>query len=421
VNNREPPSNANAEWGVLGSLLVNNKTLDKCIGLEPEHFYWPEHGMLFDCIRKRIEAGRPTDAVSIKDNATLILEGKGGIEYLIQIVSCLVSPIMAGEYAHLIRDCALRRSTIEIAQAAIDAAYGDDPGLAISTTAIAALEQATARYSLNKPLTMGSAVAQAVARAEAAKRGDNQALPLMSGIRPLDGMWRGIHAGTLDIIGGRAGSGKTALARQIARHVSLTYGPVAFFSLEMPGEHIGLADLSSVSDISADTIRLGQFNNKEAEAMLLAQRHLDRLPIHIMDTPAISIEQAISRLRGMKNLLGIRLAIVDHRDLFGRDANDRDDLGWYRSITQLLKVSAKSLNIPIILLVQLSRDIERRQDKTPKMSDLMYSGEADADTIILLHREGDSATASFVKRRFGPLGNVRMHFAERSTTFGSWT
>lgn len=418
---RGPPANLLAERGLLGAILVNNKTVDRCAGLSGEDFYWPAHGLLFEAMRSRIEQGRSVDPIVMQSFADVVFEGESGVVYLMKLASMVIGTLMIKEYAQSIMDCALRRRIIEVAETMIAEAHGTEPGLVTSTAAVAAIEQATNRYAVAGTTSIGRAVAVAVAQASARQRGEKTGHYLMTGCKPLDNIWRGLHNGALEILGGRAGSGKTALARQIARHVAAKGAAVAFFSLEMPHADLATADLSSVSGVSMDTIRLGEFDNRQAEAILRAEKYLAQLPIHIVDTPGLPIDQAVSRMRAMVRTVGAKLVIVDHRDQFGRDSKDRDDIGWYRNITQVLKVTAKSLNIPILLLVQLSRDIERRENKTPRMSDLMYSGEADADTIILMHREGDVATASFVKRRFGALGNVRLHFAEVSTTFGSWT
>jgi len=251
----------------------------------------------------------------------------------------VIGTLMIKEYAQSIMDCALRRRIIEVAETMIAEAHGTEPGLVTSTAAVAAIEQATNRYAVAGTTSIGGAVAVAVAQASARQRGEKTGHYLMTGCKPLDNIWRGLHNGALEILGGRAGSGKTALARQIARHVAAKGAAVAFFSLEMPHADLATADLSSVSGVSMDTIRLGEFDNRQAEAILRAEKYLAQLPIHIVDTPGLPIDQAVSRMRAMVRTVGAKLVIVDHRDQFGRDSKDRDDIGWYRNITQVLKVT----------------------------------------------------------------------------------
>jgi replicative DNA helicase len=419
VDRRKPPTNIEAEQRLLGSLLVNSRRLDQCAGLAAAHFSEPAHAALYEAISRRGKLGAAVDPITLKPWAESILGAEEGPRFLTALAFAAVTDGLVRPYVETILDAALRRDLIDIAEQTRERALGENPADETAAWTQEALEHATAGCAVFGGVTMATATSAALLRAEAAQRGERTAQPLLSGIETLDAIWRGLHPGALDIIGARSGSGKSSLALQIARNVART-DPVGLISLEMPAPDLALFNLAALTGISADAIRLGEFGNREAERLVQAGRHLATLPIHIVDTPRLMLPDALMQMRAMRRRHGIKLFIVDHRDLFGRDPNDRDELGWYRNITQMLKVTAKSLNIPIVLLVQLSRDIERREDKKPRMSDLMYSGEADADNIILLHRDEFSSTAYFKKRRFGPVGDVRLRFDGRTFSFMQW-
>jgi replicative DNA helicase len=455
--NKQPPVNLQAEMALLGAILVNNQALSLCAGLAADHFYDPVNACIFAAAKRRIEAGRHVDAVTLKmafENRGE-LEEIGGTAYLVNLITCMVSTGHIAEYASAIMDCSLRRRLIGIAENLQQQAYGEEDGADSAATALAAIEEATAHYGNFGAVRMGDAVKAALVQSDAAHRGDKAALGLSIGIPTMDALWNGLHPGSLEIIGARSGEGKTALARQIARHNAIRFkaegkGSVAIFSMEMTATDIGMAELSSVSGMPTDAIRTGSYETRNFDALLAAQRDMD-LPIDIIDTPALRLSVALSQLRALKRR-GMRLAIFDHRNLFGRDEWEMrlTKLDWYQQISQRLKAAAKAVGVPVILLVQLSRQLENREDPRPRKSDLEYTGEADADNIVLLYRkelhmggaptrhgrEGDEAfglrklawfrefenargscDAIFVKRRFGPLGIVPLVFDGPSTTF----
>jgi len=367
----------------------------------------------------------------------------------------------AGDYAAAIRDCAVRRAAIKAGEGVIERAYGTDlkdgEGAQTVSWGIGELEEAATLGGGLVRSTMATAAAEAIEQSAAAQRGEASAMGLMTGIATLDEMWAGLYPGSLDLLGARPQTGKTSLACQIARKVArellaVGSGCVAFLSLEMPARDLGLVNLASMTGISADDIRRGRYDTKQAWALELARRELDKLPIEIIDRPRLPLLEAIGELRTLRRTKGLRLAIADHRNLFGRDEQfaRMSKLDWYQEITQRLKAAAKMLDVPIMLLVQIGRGVEGREDPRPRMSDLEYAGEQDADNVVLLYRpelhsggpppkrqgEGDEQHANrvsvwhsqrqaqrglaeciFAKRRFGPNGICQLKFDGPRTTF----
>lgn len=458
---RAPPANIAVEQAVLGALLCNNKAYENCGGLLPEHFFDDVHRELYRAIQRRIEAGRTVDALTLKSALEFsgLLNDVGGVAYLTSLLTAMVSIASVREYAAAIRDAYVRRELIAAAQQVIDRAYGGDledgDGTATAAWGIDAIERATASGGGVQAATMATAVADAMRQSEAAQRGTAGATGLLTGVPTLDAMWRGLYPGSLDILAARPRGGKTSLAMQIARHVAGEEFPVAVFSLEMPKEHLGLVNLASLTGISSDDIRSGRYDSQQAHSLILAERVLAKLPIHIIDQADITLSGAIGEMRVLKRKKGVRLIIADHRNLFERDEEHSraTNLDWYRAITRRLKQAAKMLDLPILCLIQIRRGTEGREDPRPRLDDIEYGGEQDADNVVLLHRPAltmaefpakkpnqtaeaysnaqsawyaqraelqDVADVIFAKRRFGPTGTVRLKFDGPRTTFADW-
>jgi replicative DNA helicase len=462
LSQRLPPSNVQAEQALLGAILANNKAYEFCGGLTAEHFADPIHARIFAACARRIERGHAVDAVTLKNafEQTGILDDVGGTAYLTQLLTAMVSINSAAEYARAVKDASLRRNLITIGESLVSQAFGIDPdtdGAGAAAAALDAIDKAAADGGMVTSSSMASAVDAAVRHADAAFKGDATAAGIMSGVPSLDAMWRGMWPGALDIIGARSRAGKTAFALQIVRHVAGALetsgkGCVAVFSLEMPARDLGLVNLASRTGISADDLRSGNFAIGQMSYVLQVQKQLATLPVEIIDQPALPLGELIGAARSLVRRKGVRLVMIDHRDLIARDPAMRraTELEWLQHVTRTLKAAAKAMGLPILLLVQASRKAEDREDPRPRISDLMYSGEADADNILLLYRpeihlgdvpprkmndtdeswhkrkelyyrEKDSvagkADVIFAKRRFGPIGTVRLMFDGPSTTF----
>lgn len=383
------PVNPRCEQAVLGAIFANNKAFDLCGSLRPEHFSDPIHAELFAAIERRIKAGQIVDAVSLKAfvENTGICDEVGGVAYLPQLITAMVGLQLVPEYARAIQDCALRRQLIALAEDMRNRAFGTelDHGDGIQTAAhiIARIEAALADSG-----APGTVRLDAAADAMLAPSKGGPKLPaLYMGLRTLDDAWGGLFPGALEIIGARPRTGKTTFALQLARSVARQGHHVGLISGELPARDVALFNLMSLTGIAADRIRKGELDLVEAEELILARKSLTGLPIDIHDAPG-SLSEVIGQLRLWKRRNNCRLAIIDHRDLIGRDAGtERQPLQeWYPHVTRTLKKVAKALDLSVLLLIQLSRDIERRDDPRPRLSDLMYAGEQDADNVLLLHR-----------------------------------
>lgn len=456
------PQNQEAERALLGAILVNNRALDLCDGLAPEHFYDPVNREIFRACQRRIENGKRVDAVILKsalENSGL-LNDVGGAAYLAHLLSCMVGIINAGDYAQTIIACAVRRRLIAIGEELVERASERmwEAGASEETVAWAmeAVETAAALGGAASGASIGVVASAAIRRAESGAHMGTAAAGLMTGIPTLDALWGGLHPGSLDILGARTRSGKTSLAMQIARHCAGDGATVGFFSLEMPREHLGLANLTALSGVSVSQIRSGHFSTEQAESLVIAEKQLAALPIEIIDQADITLAETVSKMRVMQRRKAARLFVIDHRNLFGRDEEWRRAtiLEWYSHVTRRLKQVAKLLDVAILCLIQINRGVENRDDPRPRLSDLEYSGEQDADSIVLLHRpvltlgeypqrrqtetaeqHGNRASAWYAqradlrdvaelilaKKRFGDTGMVKLRFDGPTTTFSDWS
>jgi replicative DNA helicase len=460
---KEPPANIQAECAVLGAILGNNRAYDHCAGLQPEHFYDDINAEIFRACQRRIEAGRKVDAVTLWPSLqfTGLLNDRGGTAYLAKLISSIVSIDIVAEYAVTIRDCAARRTLIATADALLQDAYGTLDGgdaRAVAAAALSSIEVAADLAAGPKRASMAAAVASAVDQAEKAHRG-GPTLGLRTGLAVLDEMWGGgLYPGSLDIVGARPSTGKTAFSMQIARAVAADLvlanrkGCVLISSLEMPERDLGTINLSSISGVSADNIRRGIYDSSAAARIVVAQQTLLPMPIEIIDRPRMALGEAIGEARSLKRSKQCCLWVIDHRNLLGRDPDwsKASKLDWYQEVSQRLKATAKTLSLSILLLVQIGRGADGRDDPRPRLSDLEYAGEQDADNVVLLFRpemhtgsaperkatetaeahsnrltlwqdqrraKAGVAEVIFAKRRFGAPGVCRLRFDGPTLTF----
>jgi replicative DNA helicase len=468
LSQRQPPSNPEAEAALLGGLLANNRAHDHCGLLQPEHFADPVNSRVFEACRTLIQAGKKADAVTLRQvfEHSGVLDEVGGAAYLAQLLASMVGIDTVGPYAEVIRDCWVRRQVILVGEETVNSAFGgsDLDGEAVITEAVSRLMDLSPAHEGAQD--WAGAVKAAVDASDAAYR-DGATQGLMSGITPLDDMWRGMWAGALDIIGARSGHGKTAAGCQIAEHNARQFlkagsgETVLIFSLEMTRQDLATRMLASATGIPSDDIRAGKLGDARANAMRLAQADLRALPLKVEDRTGMSLAELAIAARVAKRRRKCRLIVIDHLHKIRPDKAQMrlPRTEQVQAITWGLKELAKSLEIPILLLAQLSRQTERREgpdSARPKVSDLRYAGEDDADNILLLWRPelylpanaalpsarltpekyeetrasleaahakkqadlAGRAEVIFAKRRYGEQGAVMLHFDGPRTRFG---
>jgi replicative DNA helicase len=468
---RALPHNIEAEQALLGALLVNNDIYDRVANLvQAAHFFDPVHARIFEVAAERIRRNALATPVTIKaffeDDAGL--RELGGAAYLVRLAGAAISLFAARDYAQLIYDLAIRRELILLGQNISDKAarteLDSEPKDQI-VEAEQALYQLGEQGKVDKGFqTFRRAVIDAVKVANAAYEREGGLAGLSTGLVDLDKRLGGLHPSDLLILAGRPSMGKTSLATNIAFNIARAYkrgtrsdgsegavegGVVGFFSLEMSAEQLAARVLSEASRVPSHQIRHGDMTEDEMRRFIEAAKELESCPLFIDDTPALPISTIAARARRLKRQHGLDALVVDYLQL-ARPASSRSEgrVQEVSEITQGLKAIAKELNIPVVALSQLSRQVESREDKRPQLSDLRESGsiEQDADVVMFVFREeyyrerekpGDHdiegmmkwkdamsalhgrAEVIIGKQRHGPIGTIELAFEGEFTRFSN--
>ena len=468
-NWRQPPSNLEAEQALLGAILVNNRAFEQISDfVKPEYFINPTHGRIFETIGKQIERGQEANPTTLQfffenDDG---LTDLGGPAYLARLATSAVTIINARDYGQTIHDLFLRRQLIGLGEDTVNEAYEPE----IDDTALNQIERSEQRlYDLATAgeyqggfKDFASILTIAVQQAEAAYKRDGKLTGVGTGLTDLDSLLGGLHQSDLIILAGRPSMGKTALATNIAFHAaknikrenddfgneSIVDGAVVgFFSLEMSAEQLATRILAEESGVGSDLIRRGKMGNTEFGKLVQASQELQRAPIFIDDTPALTVSALRTRARRLKRQYGLGLIIVDYLQLLSGSSSRQDNrVQEISEITRGLKTLAKDLDVPVLALSQLSRQVEQRDDKRPQLSDLRESGsiEQDADVVMFIFREEyyvarrepredtpehqiwqeemekvhNIAEVIVGKQRHGPTGRALLHFNGLLTKFG---
>ncbi len=392
--------NIEAEQSLLGCILVNNDAHRLAANhVTADHFYEPLHKVIYFSMTRLIEAGKIVDPRLLKSFVPddMIAPGLTVSQYLARLAAEATTIVNAPDYARIIRELADRRRLAEIGQALqpVDASHP----VGLATEAISALDEVIAANTAHTgapSLTMPQAMVRAVDAAAKAYAMDGKMVGIPTTFRDLDTKLGGMSEGDLVILAGRPGMGKSAMILTMLRRLAQRGFISKFVSLEMGDISLSHRMISDqIYDMGGDrmpyaSMRNGRFHEKMFERITEAAKMLSELPIHIEQQPGLTVSQIVTRARQMKRKGGLHVLAIDHLDLI--KASDRykgNKVYELGEITSLLKAAAKELGIVIILLCQLSRDVEKREDKRPILADLRSSGsiEQDADTVIFLFRK----------------------------------
>ncbi|QPC44684.1 replicative DNA helicase [Kaustia mangrovi] len=410
---RTAPHNIEAEQALLGAILVNNEACDRVSAfLVPEHFFEPVHANIYEAASTLIRAGKLADPVTLNTyfERNAMLSEIGGAAYLARLAASATTIINAEAYGRTIYDLAIRRRLIDIGtdivNGAFDAPVDLTPRDLIETAEQGLYELAeTGKYGQGFQ-AFGQALTEAIDMAANAYERDGGLSGISSGLTDLDGRLGGLQASDLLILAGRPSMGKTALATNVAYQVARNYrteqqpdgsekavdgGVVAFFSLEMSAEQLATRIISEQAEISSERIRRGKITEEEFHRLVAVSQELQSLPFYIDDTGGITIAQLAARARRLKRQRGLGLMVVDYLQLL-TGSSRRSSEGRVQEVSEIttgLKALAKELNVPILALSQLSRQVEQRDDKRPQLADLRESGsiEQDADVVMFIFRE----------------------------------
>jgi len=466
---RSAPHNIEVEQALLGAILVNNEAYYRVSDfLQPEHFFEPVHQKVYKDIGSLVRAGKAATPITLKTfmPADVDIAGLNASQYLARLATEATTVINAGDYGRTVYDLALRRALIGIGEVMVNVAY-DAP---IELAPQAQIEDAERRlYELAETgrydggfQRFAQAITAAVQNAARAYERDGKLSGLATGMRDLDRMMGGLQPSDLIVLAGRPGMGKSSLATNIGYNIarawrgevradghvtSVNGGIVGMFSLEMSAEQLATRIIAERSEIPSSRIRRGEIESSDFDRIAEAAREMESIPFYIDETGGLSIAQLAARARRLKRQKGLDLVIVDYIQLL-QGSSRRAAEGRVQEVSEIttsLKALAKELNVPIIALSQLSRQVENRDDKRPQLSDLRESGsiEQDADVVLFVFREEyylankqprpgteehfkwqtemdavqGKAEVIIGKQRHGPTGTVQLHFQGEFTRF----
>src|SRR6056297_2305381 len=405
------PHSIEAEQQLLGAILTNNDIYDRVAAIiGPQHFYDPVHARIFETAAARITRNALASPVTLRafledDDG---LKELGGPAYLVNLAGAAISTYAARDYAQMIYDLAIRRELItlgsDIAARAARVEIGSEPGDQIVEAEQKLYNLAEQGKSDSGFQSFLRAVKDAVDVANAAYQRDGGLAGLATGLNDMDNKLGGLHRSDLLILAGRPSMGKTSLATNIAFNIAKAYkrgalpdgtegtiqgGVVGFYSLEMSAEQLAARILSEAAEVPSEQIRRGDMTETEFRRFVDAAKALEACPLFIDDTAALPISQLAARARRLKREHGLDALFVDYLQLCRANSAKDSRVNEVSEITQGLKAIAKELDIPVVALSQLSRQVENREDKRPQLSDLRESGsiEQDSDVVMFVYRE----------------------------------
>ena len=472
--------NFDAEIAVIGCLLWDNKSYEKIADfLIEDHFIDLNNKNIFKTIKRLLDKNILVTPITLKNY--LEENDKDSFDnytYLNQIKDSAPSTQNAYQYARLLYDLHIKRSLIGIGKNIIQDTISNEEdleGINLIENAENDLYNLSQTGSSDRKYSLfGESLKKAIDVIDQSFKREGKIAGLPSGLKDLDKKLGGFHNSDLIIIAGRPSMGKTALGTNIAFNAAKKFkekedefgnkttidgGKIAFFSLEMSSEQLATRVLAEQSKISGDKMRKAELNKEDFKKIAKVSSELENLNLVIDDNPILTIPSLRARARRLKRLYDIDMIIIDYLQLMSGSQNVRNDgrVQEISEITRGLKAIAKELNIPIIALSQLSRQVEQREDKRPQLADLRESGtiEQDSDVVMFIFRESyylermepikkpdeqndrynerhqrwrelcesryNISEIIIAKQRHGPIGTIKTHFDPNFTKFSDLT
>ena len=471
--------NIEAEIAVIGCLLWDNRNYEKIADLlNEDHFINKNNKIIFKTIKNLLDKNILVSPITLKNHLENNDIKFDNIKYLNQIKDSAPSTHNVYHYAKIIYELHIKRSLVGIGQNIIQETIENSnelEGYDLIENAENDLYNLSQSGSTERKYSpFSQALKSAIDIIDQSFKKDGKIAGLPTGLKDLDKKLGGLHKSDLVIIAGRPSMGKTALGTNIAFNAAKKFkeeedefgnkiivdgGKVAFFSLEMSSEQLATRVLAEQSKITSDKMRKAELSKDDFTKIAKVSSELQNLNLFIDDNPVLTIPSLRSRARRLKRIYNIDLIIIDYLQLMSGSSNSRNDgrVQEISEITRGLKAIAKELNIPIIALSQLSRQVEQREDKRPQLADLRESGtiEQDSDVVMFIFRESyylermepikkpdeaeekynekhqrwielceknyNTAEIIIAKQRHGPIGTIKAHFDPNFTKFSDLT
>jgi len=433
-----PPHSIQAEQSVLGGLMLDNQTWDSVADkVVVEDFYRKDHRLIFTAIEQLAEKQDPFDVITLSEALEGIgeLETVGGLGYLATLAKDTPTAANIVAYANIVRDRSVLRQLIHIGTDISDSAFnteGRDTSelLEQAERDVFKIAEQRQRGEQGGFKSIKNLLANAVDKIEALYEQEGSITGASTGFNDFDDLTSGLQPADLIIVAGRPSMGKTTIAMNMAENIAIKGDkPVAVFSMEMPGDSLAMRMMSSLGRIDQNKVRTGKLDDDEWPRLTSAINMLAETKLFIDDTPALTPTEVRARARRLMREHGqLGVIVLDYLQLMQSPSSGESRVAQISDISRGLKALAKELNVPVVALSQLNRNLEQRPNKRPVMSDLRESGaiEQDADLIVFVYRDEvynedspDKGIAEIIigKQRNGPLGTVRLTFMGQFTRF----
>lgn len=443
---RLPPHAPDCEQGVLGCILLSpNECLDQCIeiiGERPEPFYDLRHATIYEHMVEMFDAREPIDVLTLQQRLKdrNLLDQIGGIPYLNTLQDSVPSSANVTYYAEIVSEKWFLRRMIQGCTSIVERTYEHQGEVAeLKDEVERDMLAMIGTHTVNGFQRVSSFVPGSITEIEGYHQNQGRIMGLETGFPDLDRMTGGFNGGEMIVIAARPSMGKTSLAMNIAEHVAVVNRiPVGVFSMEMTSRALTTRMISSIAHVNLRNLREGFLSERDFPRLTTAAGRVNAAPLFIDDTPALSVMQIRSKARKLMRTENIRLFVIDYLQL-AKSLTKRGQENRQQEVSEIssgIKALAKELNVPIIVLSQLNRELEKDKKRKPRLSDIRESGsiEQDADFVGFLYKahvnnddeeappeeqDGVPMNLLIAKQRNGPTGDVNLTFLKSYTRFES--
>ncbi len=434
---RIPPSNLDAESSVLGSILLDNDAYHQLEGqIRSEMFYKEANRKIFSAMEDLIARGAPVDTVTVVEELRTRnqIDEVGGVAYIVGLADAVPTSVYASFYGQIVQEKASLRNLIAASSKIMQLAYDEAaPVSELMDRAEKLIFEVAQQKRQDRFAEMKDLVNETFKYITQLAENPGLTTGVPTGFRDLDEMTTGLQPGSLNVLAARPSMGKTAFALSIVQNIAIRQNKtVAVFSLEMPATQLVLRMLCSEARVDMNRVRQGALNERDFERLVAAADRLHQAPIFIDDVPDLNVIELRSRSRRLMAEHDLQLIVIDYLQLMsgqpGRGGGGDNRQQEIANISRGLKALARELNIPVMVLSQLSRQVESRPNHRPMLSDLRESGaiEQDADLVAFIYRDDyynkeseKQGIAEIIvgKQRNGPIGTVELQFHSQHVRF----
>ena len=430
------PHSIEAEQSVLGAMLINNEApLEIMSILISEDFYSAANKLIFERMNELFKSNKPIDFVTLTDylDKNGELDSVGGIDYLTNLTNSVPSAANFKFYVDIVRRDSLLRKLISVGQKIIENSYQSNDDKEALNFAEKAIFEIAEKQDFSSLEHIEGVLKEVIEKLNKIAKDPSTLRGISTGFDDLDTLTNGLQNSDLILLAARPGVGKTSFAMNVINNVATKVKKsCAIFSLEMPKIQIAQRSMCSIGNVSMERALKGKLSVDEWASLIKASRKLSEAKIYIDDSSINDPNDILSKCRRIKREHGLDLVMIDYLQLMRADKNStfENKVLEVGEITRSLKIAARELDVPIILLSQLSRAVEQRKgDHRPVLSDLRDSGsiEQDADIVMFIYKpdmyndviteESDVAELIIAKHRNGPLGTVKLRWNGETTSF----